>query len=243
MNTPKFEAIESIPTYMSVVNQIMEMVSRGELSPGQRLPTEEQMAMNFNVSRASVREALASLKLVGLLSSKPGLGHFIVANVRQSEYLKRVIQLTHLLSERNPLDILEAREAIEPEAARLAAQRRDIADLVRLSELLSECAKLDPRIDKQEHMDLDSKFHRTIAAATKNLVIKETVGNLHDQMQLPSWRVFKERDLEDIDRQEMYEQHHYDVLDAISKQQDERAYKIMKTHIKAIRRNFIKDGT
>ncbi|NPV80353.1 MAG: FadR family transcriptional regulator [Firmicutes bacterium] len=236
---PQFVAVQSPPTYMLILDQIIDSVYRGELRPGERLPTEEEMAKVFNVSRASVREALASLKLVGLVASRTGYGNYISENAGQTTFMKRVMALIDLLSEQNPLDILEVRSVVEPEAARLAALRRENTDLEQLYSIMEEHKAATSK--GQSAIDLDSKFHEMIAASSKNRVIEDMVRQLHNQMKMPSWRTFKERDLEDESKRLLYQKQHQDVLAAIEAQDEHQAQTIMKQHIEAIYKNFLSD--
>src|SRR2546421_10032561 len=114
---------ERIPE--SIVAQIQSRLERGEIKPGDQLPSERVLAEQFQVSRASVREALRSLELLGVTESRPGGGTFI----RQASPDALLRPLAALARAHDMRDILEVRELLEPALAGLAAERATGADV------------------------------------------------------------------------------------------------------------------
>src|SRR5262249_23395810 len=105
--------------YETIVAQLGQLIQEGKLRPGDRLPPERELAARLQVSRASVREALRSLELQGLLSSRQGSGTFIAA-IGQEELLRA---FTRLAEEGQTLrDIFELRFLLEPPIAAMAAR-------------------------------------------------------------------------------------------------------------------------
>ena len=72
-----FKPIKNIKVYEQVIEQIKEMIYQGELKRGDKLPSERELRAQFNVSRASIREAFRVLEMIGLIESRPGEGTFI----------------------------------------------------------------------------------------------------------------------------------------------------------------------
>src|SRR5215510_7143472 len=107
--------------YETIVAQLGQLIQEGKLCPGDRLPPERELAARLQVSRASVREALRSLELQGLLSSRQGSGTFIAA-VSQEELLRAFARLAE--EGQTLRDIFELRLLLEPPIAALAARRR-----------------------------------------------------------------------------------------------------------------------
>src|SRR5690606_32565175 len=106
----------------------------GELKPGQRLPSERELADRFQVSRATVSKALAQLEARGLLRSYQGGGTFVTDNV--DSVLRSVFSSIVLLNEGSIEQLLEVRRILEGEIAALAAERASPAHIDKLGELL-----------------------------------------------------------------------------------------------------------
>ena len=135
-----------------------------DLKPGDRLPPERRLAALFGVSRNSMREAIKSLEQAGLLESRPGAGTFISA-ASQTELARQLGEA--FARERHRLeDIFELRLLLEPQIARLAAQRVSPGILERLDGLMQ--AYEDAMMRGEAVLEIDQNLHDTIAAATGN---------------------------------------------------------------------------
>src|SRR5918998_3790136 len=100
--------------YEQVADRIAADIRAGRLAPGDRLPSERDLARSLEVGRASVREAIAALQVAGVLETRPGSGSFVAAGAGERA------RESH---DASPSDLLEARALLEPAVARLAAQR------------------------------------------------------------------------------------------------------------------------
>jgi len=119
---------------MRVVSAIRAEIDSGQLAPEARLPTEQQLAEQLNVSRSVVREAIAQLKADGVLTARRGLGSFISQTPAGT-----VFRFPEKNGRRPDLaQMFEVRLWIETQAASIAAQRRDAADLHRMKTALQE---------------------------------------------------------------------------------------------------------
>ena len=122
--------------YEDIVQQFHSLIRQGVLQHGARLPSERMLAEQFNVSRSSVREAIRSLELQGLVVSRRGSGTFI-----NTDDLNSVVALiaSSLSSGADTLrDIFEMRHLLEPQIAFLAAQRVNPQELLQMEEILEE---------------------------------------------------------------------------------------------------------
>lgn len=143
----------------------------GALRPGERLPTEQQMARTYGVSRPVVREAIARLKSDGLVESRQGLGAFVsrlggAASFRIEPELDSVELAL----------IFELRTTVEVEAAGLAAQRGTRDQIAALYQALT---RLNRAIDRGEDgSDADAAFHRAVAEASGNHYFSDFMGFL-----------------------------------------------------------------
>src|SRR3954454_15521681 len=100
--------------YEQIAERLAADIRSGLLAPGERLPSERELARQLEVSRASVREALAALQLQGVVETRAGAGTFVAADAQPSQ------ELPH---DASPSAVLEARAQLEPAVARLAARR------------------------------------------------------------------------------------------------------------------------
>lgn len=109
--------------YEEIVKQIIEKIKSGELKPGDRLPTERDLVVHLNVSRTAIREALRSLKIMGLIDSKVGSGTFIKEMTLDSLMDSFASVLSK--NERLIIELIEVRMLLEVEIAKLAVRRID----------------------------------------------------------------------------------------------------------------------
>jgi GntR family transcriptional repressor for pyruvate dehydrogenase complex len=97
-----FNPIKVTKIYEQIIQQIKDMIADGTLKSGDKLPTERELVEKFNVSRASIREALRSLENIGIVESKQGEGNFIGRNIENILY--EPLELTTLIFKSELLD-------------------------------------------------------------------------------------------------------------------------------------------
>lgn len=146
-----------------VVERIADQIASGKLSPGARLPTEQEMMAAMGVSRTVVREAISALRARGLVITRQGAGAFVSADRERRPY---VIHPDGLGSLDSVIEVLELRTAVEMEAAAIASERATAAELKAIRRAASVFSKAVTRDDRAVQEDFD--FHRAIALATHN---------------------------------------------------------------------------
>jgi len=148
-----------------IIFQITDAIVRGELKPGDRLPTERELAEAFRVSRTALRDAIKILTGRGLVDVKHGVGIFIAD---QSE---KFYDITSAMpSARSGLkDLFEVRKVLESQAACWAALRGEPSHLLRLQGIVSEAK--EGAEDLPFLSEKDGQFHVAIAEASNNLVL------------------------------------------------------------------------
>jgi GntR family transcriptional regulator, transcriptional repressor for pyruvate dehydrogenase complex len=152
-----------------IVEQIEQLIVEGQLAPGEKLPSERDLAEKLSVSRPSVREALLKTEARGLIEVTRG-GGFAVRDVTAPTVAE---PLAHLLN-RHPKaanDFLEMRHGLEAMAARLAAQRATDADLRKLKQALEAMATTRVARDSTAGADADARFHLAVAEASHNVAL------------------------------------------------------------------------
>jgi GntR family transcriptional repressor for pyruvate dehydrogenase complex len=172
------------PQYERIAELIVEFIAEQRLRPGDRLPTEQEFAEQFGVSRTIVRDAIKMLTPSGLIRPRRGSGIFVGEREQQPQ-----ISRLHLASPAAPeriSDLFEFRCYQEMQTARLAAQHITVAELRTVEHFLSinrEAAKSE---DREAFLRSDDEFHRSIAIASHNVFFVEAVTSI---LQLQRWAV------------------------------------------------------
>ena len=152
-----------------VVSQLREMIQRGELNSGDRLPPERDLAKLLGVSRPTLRAGIRSLSAVGILQSKQGAGTFVVEADESPILDGKGLQMMAALNGFTPAEMFEARLALEMSIAALAAERASGDQMATMSE---EIAGMFASLDEPEQFLVhDMQFHQTIAAASGNRIL------------------------------------------------------------------------
>ena len=226
--------IRQIAAHELVLDQIRRSMDAGQFRPGDRLPPERDLAEMLDVSRTTVRAAVAILEREGRISVRRGRGGgFLVLEptydpVEARRELKR--------SKVAVRDAFDFRVVVESGAARLAAERRKAADLPKLADLVTRMdeAIKEGRADNgstahvTEFQLLDSAFHLGIAQASGNEQLVDAVTRGRSRMWLPVGAIFGH--IEDNAND-----HHAEILAAIRKKDGEQAAATMTDHINETR--------
>lgn len=162
----------------SVVRQIEQLILRGILRPGERLPSERDMAEKLDVSRPSLRDAIADLAERGLLVSKAGSGIF-VADVLGSAFSPALIQLfsTH---EEAVFDYIAFRRDMEGLAAERAARLGSETDLKLIATIFGKMELAHQKRDPSDEAQLDAEFHMAIIEASHNVIMLHMLRSMFD---------------------------------------------------------------
>jgi len=210
-----------------LVKVLTGRIHEGALKPGDRLPTEQEMIEEFQVSRTVVREALTSLKAAGLVASQQGVGAFVLKGDATPSFR---IDGTSLNLIKDVIAVLELRIAIESEAAALAAQRRSAAQVATMRDALDRMAAAIDASDDAVAPDLD--FHRTIAEATGNRHFTHLFSYLGSLM-IPRARIqtFKYFAADRTEYLRRVNREHDDIYEAIKRQDADSARSAMRLHL------------
>jgi GntR family transcriptional regulator, transcriptional repressor for pyruvate dehydrogenase complex len=162
------------PVYARVIEQIQDLIRRGELLPGDYLLPERQLAETLKVSRSSVREALAVLVGKGIIEINPRNGALIK---RQSlEAAIEPLAQVFFQERARVFELFEVRQIIETQAVRLAAQRRERSDIERLEML---CQRVTADVAAGNPADeSDTLFHLGLVEAARNQLLTSVMGTL-----------------------------------------------------------------
>lgn len=153
--------------YQAIARRLLEVFASGRYQPGDRLPTERELAIEYNVSRPTIREAIIALEVQGIVEVKVGSGAYLRDLPNASERARFNV---------TAFELTEARLLIEGEAAALAASQITDEELDALEALVDEIMRENEGNSGTE--DADREFHLTIARATRNSALVDIVDNL-----------------------------------------------------------------
>ncbi|WP_022721714.1 FCD domain-containing protein [Rhodopseudomonas sp. B29] len=163
----------------SVAGRIEALIAARNLTAGDRLPSERQLAADFGVSRPTLREAIRQLASRGVLVSRRGGGTFVSAPEESDPVRTALLPLASLARSEAGYwrDVMEMRKPIEGETAYFAALRADDADKARLVAAYQGVVNA-PADDLDSQARLDAAFHMAVCTAAHNVVLQQVMSGL-----------------------------------------------------------------
>ncbi len=219
----EFEAIPRNKVYQEVARQLERRISQ-EMKPGDLLPPERELVQMLGVSRSSVRDAIRSLELRGLLEPRQGVGT-VVRDAAETPANPLAVALRE--QQRTVGELLDFRTMIEPPLARRAAIHVSPTELADMEQILF---RQQTKVRRGElAVDEDSEFHYSIALASDNGVILKIVDTLMDLL-----RETRERSLQLAGRPQKSLAGHQRILAAIKRGDAKAAESAMRRHLSDI---------
>ena len=216
--------------YEQVADRIAADITAGRLAPGDRLPSERDLARRLEVGRASVREAIAALQVAGMVETRAGSGSFVAAGTAERRREEH---------DSNPSDLLEARELLEPTITHLAAQRGRPDEEAEALLTAMERAAADG--DRAGWNDCDRRFHQRIAALTGNPVVLDLAGRIAAVMDEPLWQRLRDESIAVPGRTTLHLAEHRMIYEAIAEGDADAAELYATQHIRRVRRYMTLD--
>jgi DNA-binding FadR family transcriptional regulator len=219
-----------------IAENIREAILSGHLKVDERLPTEEELASRFQVSRPTIREALKRLAAQNIIRSRRGpMGGTFVARPSQEDLASSLANATTLLASMGDfefLEIVEARYGLETICSRLAALRRDNADMEAMQTELAVQKNL--KISDIDFCASDVRFHTAIIQAAKNPVLSLVMASVVGALQpITNMVVFQFRELQQIIAQ------HERLFESIKDQNPEAAVAAVTDQIAYLREIYV----
>jgi len=158
---------------------LLEYIDRENLTPGDRLTPERELAKKLGISRPSLREAIQVLQTQGRLMVRHGIGVFLVED-QQAEKIRESLRAAHHSVE----ELFQMREILEAPAVEWAAERRTGVQLDAIKHAAAELnsAVRESTIDFDKVRVLDMNFHLTIVKSAQNQFLNQTLGTLQEIM-------------------------------------------------------------
>jgi GntR family transcriptional repressor for pyruvate dehydrogenase complex len=220
----EFDAVRRTKIYEEVAHRIEHFILE-KLRPGDKLPAERELAQQFGVSRSSIRDAIRSLELVGLVEPRQGVGT-VVREISADQLFN---PLANVLMHKRQLvaELLDVRKMLEPHLAARAATNASAEEISAIEEVLR---RQDERIRQSKlAIEEEIEFHYAIAKASGNSVMVKVVDVLMDLL-----RKIRERSLQVNGRQEKSLAGHRSVLAAIRQHDAAAAETTMYRHLQEI---------
>jgi DNA-binding FadR family transcriptional regulator len=209
----------------AVTEELQRQITSGALVPGAQLPTEQQMVMQFGVSRTVVREAVSVLRANGLVEARQGSGVFVIGSKPKSPGIFSE-EIANLAS---TLELFEVRTPLETEAAGIAAMRRSVTQELAIQSALDRFnASI---INSQSSLDADFELHVAIAEATNNRFYADALNFL-------ARKTIARPYTPDEDYLAAVSAEHSRIVSAISDQNPELAREEMRRHLAGSVRRF-----
>jgi DNA-binding FadR family transcriptional regulator len=221
--------IKSKKLYLLIIDQLKSLIKDGEYGPGDRLPTERDLAQRLGVSRAPVREALVALELVDIVEGRVGEGWFVKRTAGSAP--------DGSVRDHPPSDILAARLLVECAVIEQAAGSLEDDDLNALRRAVDE---FQDEIDHGRYEgQADRAFHLTLARASGNTVLADLVASLWD---LQNEQFFNRLDVVSGHRRERlhrYLAEHRAMFDALLARDAPRAKAAMRSHLEGVNTDLL----
>ena len=208
-----------------LVARLTADITSGKLTPGARLPTEQEMIAATGVSRTVVREAVAALRADGLVLTRQGVGAFVADQVRRPFRVD--------FDENSPLrevvNVLELRRGTEVEAAGLAAERGTQAQIKKIGERFEAIQRAVER--GENAVDEDFAFHCAIADATGNPQFRRFLEYL-GRFIIPRGTMWETTAPNGARaRLDLFQREHKDILQAVARGTPDEARAAMQRHL------------
>jgi DNA-binding FadR family transcriptional regulator len=207
-----------------IASQLRDRILKETLSPGQRLPTEQALGAQFGVSRNVIREAIARLKLTGLVETRHGVGTFVKQHIDSRPF---EVKQDDLLDFKQLIDVYRLRVEVEAGAAALAATHRTQAQLDLLRQALRQAEQQQDDWEAGAKLTVD--FHLAVTQASNNPYFIRIMGHL-DSVIRDAVRTLRFRSLGTSRIVEANTEHEC-ILDAIERQDANAARQAMREHL------------
>lgn len=211
-------------SYSDVATELRRSIEQGSYQRFERLPPSRQLAEEMGVARNTLRDALYQLEKEGLLETRAGSGTYVT--IEQGEVVPNAV------GDATPLELIDARFALEPHICRLCVLHGRREDFELLEDL---CRRMETSThDPISFSEADTAFHRALASATRNNLLVWLIGQINTVRSLDEWNRMRHLTLDEaIIRQ--YNAQHREILNALRSREPERAAVKMKEHLETAR--------
>ena len=203
-----------------IVQQMEDLIESGTWAVGTRIPNESELSEQLGVSRNTVREGIRALVYSGLLVVKQGDGTYVQSNSSlEGVFMRR-------LTRTNIKDTLEVRNALEQEAARLAALRRGEEELKVLEDALNVMTAINVQTHTNDYLEADIAFHNLIVQCSHNQLLMELYASI-----IQSVRVLVGSVVGPVEHANKHKAFNQGLVEAIKEKNPDKAAQIVRSYI------------
>jgi len=217
--------------YEEIVDQLMQRIQSGELQPGDRLPSERILAKEYEVSRATVREAFRAMERMGCVESQVGGGTYV--KMPELSDVVDPISILFMQDDKFAEELLETRLLLETEIARLAAERRTEEQITDMKETLLEMSREIIQGGTGEEHDI--AFHTQLVKAAGNRALELVISTCSEIL---NRTVEVTQRVEGVPGQALFD--HERILNAVVHQDSSAAVIYMREHLLSAQQNLKK---
>ncbi|HEY2419967.1 MAG TPA: FadR/GntR family transcriptional regulator [Neobacillus sp.] len=226
----QYKKIKPKKIYEEVAEAIYEMIRAGQLSPGDKLDSVQQLAENFQVGRSAIREALTSLKAMGLIEMKQGEGTYV--QQFDTNQIAFPLSTAILMNKEDIIQLLEVRKILECGTSAAAAKKRNSQHLAMMEGALEDMLVANGDGELGEKADL--QFHLALAKAAQNPLLISLMNHVSELMEGTMketrrvWLFSKQTTIEQLYKE------HMDIFEAIKMKDEESARHFMLVHLENV---------
>jgi GntR family transcriptional repressor for pyruvate dehydrogenase complex len=232
-----FKPIKAKKIYEEVVEQIRQLMTGGALKPGDKLLPERELAERLRVSRASVREAIKALEMMGFVEIRPGDGTF-VRDTNTDDIIQPLAMF--LAVEKSSLfEMLEIRRIFETASARMAAERATEEELNQVEISLEKMVEGLNVHDSEKGEEFDITFHYSIAEATHNALLVKLFRTISEDFSRSVSAARRQLFTDEHNPQKIIDQHRR-IYEAIKSRNPDKAASAMLEHVTYAEREMTK---
>ncbi|MGI9406926.1 MAG: FadR/GntR family transcriptional regulator [Hyphomicrobiaceae bacterium] len=214
----------------AITGRLRHAIETGVFADGDKLPPERDLATSFGSARSTVRKALDQLETESIVARKVGSGTFVT-------YREPVHGATGEISDLiSPLQLIEARSAIEPYIARLAAIHATQRDLTAMESVLIQLEGASN--DKDLFTRLDAEFHLSIARCARNPLLLQVYEHINDVRGHALWGVMKDKILSS-EQMVAYNAQHRGIYEAIKSRDTQSVSEKVREHLEKARQDLV----
>ena len=219
--------------YQNIIEQFIELIQKGEIKVGDKLPSERALTEMFQVSRASIREAFSAMEIIGIIEVRPGEGSFVI-DLNIGPFINTISPL-FVKNDKMETDLLDFRKLIELEAVKLAAEKADKTKFNQLQEPLEMMLEAAQKEDLLKGAQADINFHKNIFELTENLILIKSAECisylLHSSVEFNRAKILKDSKNASV----LYHQHRL-IYEAVTNGDSKKAMEIMEAHLEFVKK-------
>lgn len=219
----QIDPIKKRSVVQDAISKIKELIDRGDLNFGERLPSERELAKILGISLPSLREALRALSILGIVEMRPGSGTYLRSSL--DSWSSDPFSLLFELGKPLHIDLFEARKGIEGILAELAAEKRSDEDLRTMESALQQMKSNVE--DRGHYMKCEIEFHWAVIRAARNRVLEDFMEKMYKLLYESRKKTIKF--YVDLYRESYLR--HYRIYSSIKKKDAKGARKNMLRHL------------